>query len=106
MSVGGQRISRWIKDFVDINLGSSDLVAVWETFKFYFRGEFISQRAFRNKLRDKVRVEKVQRIKILEEGHKHVGGQEIWRLLQKEMHDLKMLDVHTVAADVMHANQK
>lgn len=99
-------ISVGIKDFFDINLGSTNLITVWETFKAYIRGEFIPQTAFRNKLMAKTRMEMVQRIKNLEQEHKQMGGQDNWALLQKEMDDLRMLDEHIAAADIMYANQK
>lgn len=78
MPVGGEggkeEISREVTIFVKISSGSTDVIMVWETFKVYVRGEFLSQGELWRKLEEQAaRLDMVSCISELEQQHKVAG---------------------------------
>lgn len=67
-----EEITQKIRDFFKVNQGSTDDIAVWETFKVYIRGALISLSAARKKAKNLVRQELLQQIKDLDQKQSQV----------------------------------
>lgn len=92
-------------DFFETHRGSSDWVNIWEAFKAYMRGKFISFHSYQKKMSLQVRQGMIACIEELHKIHKQTGSEKVLFALEQETDHFKLLDAHKAAQDLLYTQQ-
>lgn len=89
-----------------MNDGFANSIILWESFKTYMRGKFISQMAHIQKNCQNERMELNMHLDLAEKRHKEQPSIKLQQRLDKIKSDIALLDAHLAAKDIMFSKQR